>query len=165
MPQKGDDLAINGYARTIPAHFEGLLRCQNMDKRIPTTRGIWPLLVVFGSAATIGVCGTLGCGGAAQSDAKDPSTAPIATYTSEGFGQAEASDDSSYLEILSDPPVDVLVDGKSEGKTPIKKLKVTPGSHDVTFDDEVGGPRTMSVVVQPGDYQTIKSDRPISLKK
>ncbi len=106
-----------------------------------------------------------GCGGASQADGpKDPSTEPIATYTSEGFGQAEASDDSSYLEILSDPPSDVLVDGKAAGKTPIKKLKVTPGSHDVTFDDDVGGPRTMSVVVQPGDFQTVKSDRPISLK-
>jgi len=136
-----------------------------MDKRIPKTRGIWPLVVVFGTAASIGICGTLGCGGAPQSEVKDPNTAPVATYTSEGFGQAEVSDDSSYLEILSDPPVDVLVDGKAAGRTPIKKLQVTPGSHDVTFDDDVGGPRTMSIVVQPGDYQTVKNDRPISLKK
>lgn len=136
-----------------------------MDKRIPTTRGIWPLLVIFGTTAVIGVCGTLGCGGAPQSEVKDPTAEPIATYTSEGFGQAEASDDSSYLEILSDPPVDVLVDGKAAGRTPIKKFQVTPGSHDVTFDDDVGGPRTMSITVQPGDYQTVKNDRPISLKK
>jgi hypothetical protein len=138
-----------------------------MDKRIPTTRNIWPLLVVFASTALVGVSSTLGCGGASQGEAKDPTNnpEPVATYTSEGFGQADVSDDSSYLEILSDPPTDVRVDGKAEGRTPIKKLKVTPGSHDVTFDDEVGGPRTMSIVVQPGDYQTVKSDRPISLKK
>jgi hypothetical protein len=136
-----------------------------MDKRIPTTRSIRPLLVIFGTTATIGVCSTLGCGGAPQSEVKDPNAAPVATYTSEGFGQAEASDDSSYLEILSDPPVDVLVDGKPAGRTPIKKFQVTPGSHDVTFDDDVGGPRTMSITVQPGDYQTVKNDRPISLKK
>jgi hypothetical protein len=28
----------------------------------------------------------------------------------------------------------------------------------------VGGPRTMSINVQPGDYQVVKNDRPISLK-
>lgn len=138
-----------------------------MTKRTSPSRGIWPLLLAFGTTALVGASATLGCGGASQADPKDPSStaAPIATYTSEGFGQAETSDDSSYLEILADPDVDVLVDGKPAGKTPIKKMQVTPGSHDVTFDDEVGGPRTMSVVVQPGDYQTVKSDRPISLKK
>jgi hypothetical protein len=136
-----------------------------MEKRIPATRTTWQLLVVFGTAASIGIWGTFGCGGASQTEVKNSDPAPVATYTSDGFGQAETSDDSSYLEILSDPPVDVLVDGKAEGRTPIKKLKVTPGSHDVTFDDEVGGPRTMSIVVQPGDFQTVKSDRPISLKK
>jgi hypothetical protein len=136
-----------------------------MNKPIATSRGVWPLLVAFGAASLVATISTLGCGGASQVEAKDANPAPIATYTSEGFGTAETSDDSSYLEILSDPPVDVLVDGKPAGKTPIKKIQVTPGSHDVTFDDEVGGPRTMSIVVNAGDFQTVKSDRPISLKK
>ncbi len=136
-----------------------------MNKPNATSRGVWPLLVAFGTAALVGTISTLGCGGASQVEAKDSNTAPIATYTSEGFGQAESSDESSYLEIMSDPPVDVLVDGKPAGKTPIKKIQVTPGSHDVTFDDDVGGPRTMSIVVDAGDYKTVKSDRPISLKR
>lgn len=136
-----------------------------MNKPNATSRGVWPLLVAFGTAALVGTISTLGCGGASQVEAKDPTPEPIATYETEGFGRAEASDDSSYLEILSDPAVDVLVDGKPAGKTPIKKIQVTPGSHDVTFDDDVGGPRTMSVVVNAGDYQTVKSDRPISLRK
>jgi hypothetical protein len=136
-----------------------------MKKPSPTSRGVWPLLVAFGAVALVGTSATLGCGGASQVESKDPSTEPVATYTSDGFGQAEVTDDSSYLEILSDPPTDVLVDGKPSGRTPIKKIKVTPGSHDVTFDDDVGGPRTMSVSVNPGEYQVVKSDRPISLKK
>lgn len=136
-----------------------------MSERNPASRNSWPLLVVFGSTVLLGVFAALGCGGASQAENKDPNTAPVATYTSEGFGQAETSDDSSYLEILSDPPCDVLVDGKAAGKTPVKKVKVTPGAHDVTFDDEVGGPRTMSIEVQPGDYKTVKSDRPITIKR
>lgn len=137
-----------------------------MNKRPSQPRKIWPLLLAFGATVFVGVGGVLGCGGASQQgEVKDPNTTPVATYSTDDFGHAESSDDSSYLEILSDPACDVLLDGKPAGKTPIKKVKVEPGSHDVTFDDEVGGPRTMSVVVQPGDYQTVKSDRPISLKK
>ena len=165
MQQKGDLLATNGSHGQSLRTSKDCYDAQTMNQRKSPSRGIWPLLLAFGTTALVGVCATLGCGGASQAESKDPNTAPIATYTSEGFGQAEASDDSSYLEILSDPSVDVLVDGKPAGKTPIKKIQVTPGSHDVTFDDELGGPRTMSVVVQPGDYQTVKSDRPISLKK
>jgi hypothetical protein len=135
-----------------------------MNKPNATSRGVWPLLVAFCATVLVGTTATLGCGGASQTEVKDPNLAPVATYTSEGFGQAETSDDSSFLEILSDPAVDVLVDGKPAGKTPIKKMQVTPGSHDVTFDDDVGGPRTMSIVVNAGDFQTVKSDRPISLK-
>lgn len=136
-----------------------------MNNRNAASRGIWPLLLALGLTVGTFATATLGCGGASQTEATDPSTAPIATTTSEGFGQAEVSDDSSYLEILADPPTDVLLDGKSIGRTPLKKVQVTPGSHDVTFDDDVGGPRTMTITVNPGDYQTVKSDRPLSLKR
>jgi hypothetical protein len=136
-----------------------------MNKRNAPSRGSWPLLFTLGSTIGALASATLGCGGASQTDATDPSTAPIATTTSEGFGQSEVSDDSSYLEILADPATDVLLDGKPIGRTPLKKVQVTPGSHDVTFDDDVGGPRTMMITVNPGDYQTVKNDRPLSLKK
>jgi hypothetical protein len=69
-------------------------------------------------------------------------------------------DDSALLEILSVPDVDVMVDGKAAGKTPISGYKVTPGSHDVTFLDEVTGNRTLTIIVQPGDAKTVKTDRP-----
>jgi hypothetical protein len=136
-----------------------------MNNRNAASRGIWPLLVALGLTSSILAGAAIGCGGASQAEPTDPTTAPIATTTSEGFGQTETSDDSSYLEILADPPTDVLLDGKPIGRTPLKKVQVTPGAHDVTFNDDVGGPRTMSVSVNAGDYQTVKSDRPLSLKR
>ena len=37
-----------------------------------------------------------------------------------------------------------------------------PGSHDVTFVDEMTGNRTMTVVLEPGDGKVVTSDRPPS---
>ena len=69
-------------------------------------------------------------------------------------------EDSGLLDILSVPDCDVDVDGKSAGKTPITAYKVKAGSHDVTFHDEVTGDRTFTVIVQPGEAKTVKTDRP-----
>ena len=69
-------------------------------------------------------------------------------------------DDYGTLDILCEPPTPVLVDGKPVGKTPITNYKVAVGSHDVTFADEQGGNRTMTVKIEPGDHRTVKSDRP-----
>ena len=68
-------------------------------------------------------------------------------------------DQSPTLDIFSDPPVEVKVDGKPAGKTPITAYKTTVGGHDVTFMDEVTGNRTMSVKVEAGETRTVKSDR------
>jgi hypothetical protein len=144
---------------------KGCYDAVTMNNRNAASRGIWPLLVALGLTVGIGASATVGCGGASQAEPTDPSTAPITTTTSEGFGQTEVADDSSYLEILADPATDVLLDGKPIGRTPLKKVQVTPGAHDVTFDDDVGGPRTMSITVNAGDYQTVKNDRPLSLKR
>ncbi len=132
-----------------------------MNHRNTVSRSLFPLFF----ALVLGTSAMLGCGGASQPVAADPSTIPVENVPTEGFSGAASTDDSSYLDIQADPPTEVLVDGKKIGKTPIKKLKVTPGAHDVTFDDEVGGPRTMSVTVDAGDYQTVKSDRPITVKR
>jgi hypothetical protein len=40
-----------------------------------------------------------------------------------------------------------------------------PGPHDVTFIDEAGGNRTMSVTLNPGDHQTVKSDPVPAIKE
>jgi hypothetical protein len=68
-------------------------------------------------------------------------------------------DQTPTLDIFSDPPVDVKVDGKPAGTTPITAFKVTAGKHDVTFMDPVTGNRTMPVSVEPGETRTVKSDR------
>lgn len=70
----------------------------------------------------------------------------------------EPADDTATLEILSVPTATVTVDGKPAGKTPINGFKVPPGQHDVTFTDDTG-PRTMSIMVAPGEARMVKSDR------
>jgi hypothetical protein len=107
-----------------------------------------PVVVVALAAAA---CGT------ASSDGQP--AVPLATATPDEPAQAE---DTGTLEILSQFPTKILVDGKPAGTTPIDAYKVTPGRHDVTFVDETGN-RTMTVDVAPGGGQTIKSDRPPSM--
>jgi hypothetical protein len=72
------------------------------------------------------------------------------------------TDDTSTLDVYGNPPTKVLVDGKPVGTTPIQGVKVSPGTHDVTWDDEVTGRRTMSVTLEPGDGKVMTSDRPPS---
>jgi hypothetical protein len=65
---------------------------------------------------------------------------------------------SSTIDVLSGKPTEILLDGKAIGTTPITGFKVTPGPHDVTFIDEGAGNRTMSIVVEAGDSQTVQTD-------
>jgi hypothetical protein len=81
---------------------------------------------------------------------------PLATATPD---DPPAKEEPATLDIYSNPPADVLVDGKPIGKTPIKAHKVEPGSHDVTFVDDTGR-RTMTVNVEPGEGKSVISDRP-----
>jgi hypothetical protein len=98
--------------------------------------------------------GILGCG---SSEAPPPNV-PVAAAPEE----PPAGDDSGQLEILCNPPTPVLVDGKKAGTTPIKGYRVPPGSHDVTFVDELTGPRTMTIVLAPGEGRAVVSDAPPS---
>ena len=95
--------------------------------------------------------GILGCGASEP----PPPAVPLAAATPE-----EPVDEYGQLEILCNPPSDVLLDGKKIGTTPIKGFRVAPGSHDVTFVDEVGGNRTMTVSLGPGEGRAVVSDRP-----
>jgi hypothetical protein len=96
-----------------------------------------------------------GCGG----EAKQPEV-PAPASTVDQQMDEPAPDDSPLLDVLSDPPTEVLLDGKPIGTSPISAYKVTPGRHDVTFIDEKSGNRTMTVTLQPGETRTVKSDRP-----
>jgi hypothetical protein len=108
----------------------------------------------FRAAFAAMVIGILGCG---SSEAPPPNV-PVAVTQDE----PTPSDDSGQLEILCNPPTPVLVDGKKAGTTPIKGYRVPPGSHDVTFVDELTGNRTMTIVLAPGEGRAVVSDAPPS---
>jgi hypothetical protein len=95
-----------------------------------------------------------GCGGT-SSEPATPSTGDEPPSAA-----AEADENGATLDILSPDPASVLLDGKPIGKTPINRLAVAPGSHDVTFVDEARGNRTMVITVQPGEAATVKADAP-----
>ena len=97
--------------------------------------------------------GMLGCGASEASPA-----VPLVSATPEE--PLPPTDDSGQLAIMCNPPTPVLVDGKPAGTTPISGYRVAPGSHDVTFVDELSGNRTMTVTIGPGEGQTVVSDRP-----
>ena len=99
--------------------------------------------------------GMLGCG---SSEAPPPAV-PLAAAAPE---EPLAGDDTGQLEILCNPPTPVLVDGKKAGTTPIRGYRVPPGSHDVTFVDELTGNRTMTITLGPGEGRAVVSDRPPS---
>ncbi|UQA56400.1 PEGA domain-containing protein [Polyangium aurulentum] len=127
----------------------------------PLKRSTVALSTILGCLVCVGV----GCGGGSQTEPAANTPPPIPTTESEGFGGAEVSDDSGTLDILSDRPTEVLLDGKPIGKTPITNYKAMPGPHDVTFVDEAGGNRTMSVTLNAGDHQTVKSDPAPAIKE
>jgi hypothetical protein len=116
-------------------------------------RAVLALSLLLGAAA-----GTACVGQASEGR----SAVPLATATPD---EPTADDDTGTLEILCNPPVQALVDGKPAGTTPVVGFKVAPGSHDVTCVDEQGGNRTMTIKVGPGEGRTVTSDRAPSLQE
>ncbi|MDI1435299.1 PEGA domain-containing protein [Polyangium sorediatum] len=109
--------------------------------------------------------GALGCGGAAEGGAGPETAGQTVPKVEEPEQAEEVVEDSGTLDILSDPPQDVLLDGKPIGKTPLTNHRVKMGPHDVTFLDPAEGDRTMSVNVSPGDHQTVKLDHPPKIRE
>lgn len=99
----------------------------------------------------------LGCGGATP-----PPEAPKGTTTvtdpADQIPVESAGEDAAFLDITSAQETEILLDGKSIGKTPLELQKVTPGTHEVTFVDPRGGNRTLVVTVGPGESQTVSSN-------
>jgi hypothetical protein len=88
-----------------------------------------------------------------------PAAAPLVTAAPEEHaGPKEA--EYATIDVLCEPPTPILLDGKPIGTTPISSYKVTPGKHDVTFNDEEHGSRTLTVDVNAGEGKTVVSDRP-----
>jgi hypothetical protein len=91
----------------------------------------------------------------------EPATPPVPTATPDEPPEKK-TDDTATLDVYGNPPTKVLVDGKPAGTTPIQGFKLAPGSHDVTWADDVTGNRTMSVKLEPGEGKVMTSDRPPS---
>ncbi len=123
-------------------------------------------VLAFSMLLAITVGAGIGCGGASQSGAGDttPDVKPASSTEDPGEGE-EVVEDAGTLDILSDPPQDVVLDGKPIGKTPLTNYRVKVGSHDVTFLDPAEGDRTMTVTVSPGDHQTVKLDHPPKIRE
>jgi hypothetical protein len=119
-------------------------------------RHVLPLRSLHALGAALLLAGVAACAG---TDAQ-PAT-PKATPTADEPAE-KAPDDSATIDAYCNPPSEILIDGKHAGTSPLKLFKVKPGSHDVTFVDEVTGNRTMTVVVEPGDGKVVTSDRPPS---
>ena len=113
-----------------------------------------PLLRALGAALL--VVGATACGG---SDAQ-PATPKAAAGADDP--PEKPTDDTGTIDAYCNPPTPILIDGKPAGTSPVTGFKVKPGSHDVTFVDELTGNRTMTVTIDPGDGKVVTSDRPPS---
>jgi hypothetical protein len=112
-------------------------------------------LLTFGAALVL--AGMAACGGAEGQPQVPSSSNPSGEDPPE-----HKLDDTATIDAMCAPACDVLVDGKPAGHSPVSGFKVKPGSHDVTFVDEVTGNRTMTVILEPGDGKVVTSDRPPS---
>jgi hypothetical protein len=118
-------------------------------------RHVLPLRSLRALGAALLLAGVPACGGTDVQPAT-PKAAPA------DDPPEKAADDTATIDAYCNPPSEILVDGKPAGTSPLKNFKVKPGSHDVTFVDEVTGNRTMTVVLEPGDGKVVTSDRPPS---
>jgi hypothetical protein len=105
----------------------------------------------------------IGCGGSepASGEAKTPASKP---GTSEVMEES-APEEAAILDILSGNPTEIRLDGKKVGTTPITGLKVSPGTHDVTFVFSEEDAPTLGVTVGPGDSKIVKLDPPPGIKE
>ena len=111
---------------------------------LPTSRAL--LAAAFTAAALI----------ACSSTPAVPKPPP--SSTADQPPEVDQEDDQIYkagMEIVSTPPTRILVDGKDVGKSPVKVEGLMPGSHDVTFVDEVNGNVTMAVELAEGEFRKV----------
>lgn len=62
------------------------------------------------------------------------------------------------LIITSSPSVDIQIDGKSIGKTPIEVNDLDPGTHDVTFMFDGDEKMTQTVTLGEGETQKLNQN-------
>ncbi|MBM4360211.1 MAG: PEGA domain-containing protein [Deltaproteobacteria bacterium] len=96
----------------------------------------------------------VGCG-APQADLPPPKVAEPTLTQSQP--EPPRKEHLATIEVLSSPAgMEVLLDSKPAGKTPVTIENLQPGSHDVTYKDEANGNATYSVEVGEGEYKVQK---------
>jgi hypothetical protein len=113
-------------------------------------RGPWGGLAVVAL-----VCASLGC--AKKGDLPPADTPPSPTAADE---PPPPADMSCGMRILSAPPTEILVDGKSVGVSPVTVERLKPGMHDVTFVDEDNGNVTLQVPLAEGEFREVVHNLP-----
>jgi hypothetical protein len=103
---------------------------------------------VFMASGWLAACGKPPAVPAPPTDEADLEVIPIAPE--------EDFSNSCGLIIASNPSTEVLVDGKSAGKTPVTVEDLAAGSHEVTFVGPDGENVTMTVELAEGQYQRVQ---------
>jgi hypothetical protein len=87
--------------------------------------------------------------------ADTPSTAPkSAPAAAESTPAAAPAAEGGTISANSIPPSSVLIDGRPHGQTPVTGVRVSAGSHTVTFKHKDYGVQSRSVTVAPGKSAT-----------
>jgi hypothetical protein len=76
---------------------------------------------------------------------------------------AKEVEQKGYLTLSSEPKCDVFVDGKGVGKTPLEKIKVSVGNHNIEFRTDGYDAVFKDVSVEEG--QTIRVETSLSKQK
>jgi hypothetical protein len=105
-----------------------------------------------------------GCSGGPANlpPAEDPS---VVDDPVEEPGEPGNADLTGGLRIVSEPPAQILVDGKSVGTSPVEVEGLAPGTHDVTFVDDEHGNVTLQVQLAEGQFQVVHHNFPPKAKE
>lgn len=108
----------------------------------------------------VGLAAALLLGGGCKGKNSDVPDAEDEEYENPELLMGEAPPEKSLenqsgLIIESPSPVEVLVDGRKVGKTPITVDNLSAGEHEVVFLDPDEGRVTMTVHLGAGEYQKV----------
>ncbi len=99
----------------------------------------------------------IGCSGDKKPDPKEPAIDDEPALVDDVPPPASLK---AGLIITSSPSVEIQIDGKSVGETPLEVNDLEPGSHDVTFLFE--GDEKMTQTVNLGEGETKKLNQNVS---
>ncbi len=96
----------------------------------------------------------IGCSGKDMPDPKEPDSDP--TLSSDPLPEPKAL--KAGLIITSSPSVEIEIDGKNVGKTPLEVNDLEPGTHDVTFLFDGDERMTQTVTLGEGETQRLNQN-------